>query len=851
MKKPEQHTFNAIDFPSAAQAEPQELFSILESSNNGLSTDKAEERLQSAGRNELRSKELRARDIFFRQFRSAFIYLLIVAAGVAFALGEPIDGGMIVLFVLINSILGFLQEYQSEHSLRLLRQYWRQNVHVLRDGKPVFLDSRELVPGDLISLLAGDKIPADVRFLKTASVTVDESVLTGESVAVEKQAAAMPDRPTKHFEATNIGFSGTSLLTGEAQALVIATGNSSAVGSISKLAVEIERASAFEIGIRNLGTFILKLVVATLVLVFVLNLVLKPDQTSLGEQLLFAIALAVSVIPEALPLVVTLSLSRGAVRLAKQHVVLKRLSSVEDLGSIDVLCTDKTGTITENKLSVAAVAASDRERALFYGLLGSSYIGEQTRLTNNAFDIALWNAVDQSHRDLIPSYRKISEQPFDAIRRRNNVFVEREGRRHLIVRGAIESVLPLCTRFDGDPSSYLSFAASEGSQGRRVFAVATRQFETTEDVSESNLHLLGVISFVDPLKPDTIEAIQSAQRLGVRIIILTGDAPEVARAVAREVGLIQPGDQILTGAEFSSLPNADQHSAAERCSVFARVSPEDKLRILELLEENHTVGFLGEGFNDAPALKTAHVALAVDRASEVAKESADVVLLNPSLMTIISGIEEGRRIFANTVKYIKITLTSNFGNFYAIAVISLLIPYLPMLPIQILFVNLLSDFPMIAIASDAVDSGEVRRPRKYNVREIVLIATILGLVSTFYDFLFFAFFRGQGEMTLQTMWFVGSILTELALIFSLRTRGNFLRAKAPSREVLWICGAAVLITLILPFTAFGQQFIHFARPSFAQLLLTLGIVVAYFITTETVKRMYYRRVANHDTQSTN
>jgi Mg2+-importing ATPase len=839
----------SIDFRKAAAAAPAELFSQLSTSGAGLSASEAARRIAQSGPNELRSKELRARDIFFRQFRSAFIYLLVVAAGIAFTLGEPIDGAMIILFVLINSILGFTQEYQSEHSLRLLRKFWRQNVHVLRDGKPVFLDSRELVPGDIISLLAGDKIPADVRFLDAKATTVDESILTGESITVEKTSDAMSSAPTKHFEAKNIGFSGTALLTGEAKAIVIATGNHSAVGSISKLAVEMERESAFEIGIRNLGTFILKLVVATLVLVFVLNLVLKPHETSFGEQLLFAIALAVSVIPEALPLVVTLSLSRGAVRLAKQHIVVKRLSSIEDLGSIDVLCTDKTGTITENKLSVAAVSAADRERCLFYGLLGSSYIGEQTRLTNNAFDIALWNAVEQSSRDAIPSYIKITEQPFDAIRRRNNVFVERENRRHLIVRGALETILPLCTRFDADPSTYLSFAASEGSQGRRVFAIATRQFENNEAPAETNLHLLGVISFVDPLKPDTIEAIASAQRLGVRIVILTGDAPEVARAVAREVGLIEHGQPVLTGAEFSALPAGDQHATIEQCSVFARVSPEDKYHILELLQESHTVGFLGEGFNDAPALKTAHVALAVDRASEVAKESADVVLLNPGLMTIISGIEEGRRIFANTVKYIKSTLISNFGNFYAIALVSLMIPYLPMLPIQILFVNLLSDFPMIAIAADAVDSGELRRPRKYNIREIALIATVLGLVSTFFDFTFFALFRGQGEASLQTMWFIESILTELALIYSIRTRGSFLKAKRPSRELTWITIAAVLITIALPFTKFGEQFIHFVRPSFGQLGLVLGIVIVYFLTTEFVKRLYYNRVANHDTTS--
>lgn len=829
-----------LNYTDAAIKPASELFGRLQSSANGLTATEAARRLSQNGPNELQSRTMSGWNIFGRQFKSAFIYLLAVAAGLAFILGEPIDGAMIILFVLINSILGFVQEFKSEHSLRLLRRYWRQNVHVLRDGKPIFIDSRELVVGDVVSLQAGDVIPADIRLIKAGNATVDESILTGESLTVEKTDQPVANPPTRYTDAANIGFSNTSLLTGEARGVVIATGNASVVGSISKLAVEIERTSAFETGIKGLGKFILKLVIATLVGVFVMNLWLKHGAISTGEQILFAIALAVSVIPEALPLVVTLSLSGGAVRLAKQHVVVKRLSSIEDLGSIDVLCTDKTGTITENRMHVARVLASDRGRCLFYGLLGSSYIGEQTRQTNNAFDIALWSAVEAPDRATIADYRKLDEQAFDAVRRRNSVLTEHAGRRHLIVRGAIETVLPLCTRFDAPADSYHEFAKAEGCQGRRVIAIATRQLSENEPPLEADLHLLGLVSFVDPLKADTIEAIQTAQRLGVKIKILTGDAPEVAGSVAQEIGLIERVDAILTGDQLTALTSDQQRAAVERFHVFARVSPEDKYHILQLLQTNHTVGFLGEGFNDAPALKTAHVALAVDHASEVAKEASDVVLLNASLMTIITGIEEGRRIFANTIKYIKSTLISNFGNFYAIALVSLLIPYLPMLPIQILFVNLLSDFPMIAIAGDSVDDEETRRPRKYNIREIALIATVLGLVSTVFDFIFFATFQHYGESTLQTLWFVESILTELALIYSIRTRRSCFRAKRPSASLMFISILAVLITVCLPFTHFGQRFVHFIRPTGLQVAIVLGIVAAYFITTEIVKRVYLR-----------
>ena len=555
--------------------------------------------------------------------------------------------------------------------------------------------------------------------------------------------------------------------------------------------------------------------------------------------------MAVSVIPEALPLVITLSLSRGALRLAKQHVVVKRLSSIEDLGSIDVLCTDKTGTITENSLKVMNTRAADSRQCLLQAVLASAYLGEAVRDQNNAFDLALWQAADQALKNEALGYHKLGERPFDPSRRRNSVIVQTNAIRSLIVRGAAESVLPLCPQ--ANIQTELQFAAAEGRRGRRVIAVAGRSVTADEsEPAEQNLELVGQISFVDPLKSDTIEAVRAAQRLGVAIKVLTGDAPEVAGAVAQEVGIVKRAESVLTDNEFNALNAVEQAEAVEKFQVFARLSPEAKHRILKLLQVRHTVGFLGEGFNDAPALKSAHVALAVDRASEVAKDAADVVLIDRGLMTIINGIEEGRRIFANTVKYIKNTLTSNFGNFYAIALVSLIIPFLPMLPIQILFVNLLSDFPMIAVATDSVERAELRRPRRYEIKEIALIATFLGLVSTLFDFTFFAFFQHSGEATLQTLWFIESILTELALIYSIRTHGLFFRGLKPSRPLVGFSIAAVLITVGLPFLSFGQRFFHFIQPNLGQLALVLGIVAVYFVTTEIVKLVYYRMTTDHD-----
>lgn len=357
---------------------------------------------------------------------------------------------------------------------------------------------------------------------------------------------------------------------------------------------------------------------------------------------------------------------------------------------------------------------------------------------------------------------------------------------------------------------------------------------------EKNLTLVGLLSFVDPIKPSAKKAVEQAEKLGVKIKILTGDSQEVAGAVAYQIGLIKKTTDVITGEILDNLPDEEKTLAVEKNSVFARVSPDQKYNIIKLLQENNEVGFLGEGINDAPALKIANVGLVVDSASDIARESTDIILLKKSLEVIIDGIKEGRKVFANTIKYIKATLASNFGNFFAVATASLLIDYLPMLPLQILLLNLLSDFPMIAIATDNVDSQELQKPKSYNLKEIAFLATVLGIVSTVFDFIFFAMFYRIGPAVLQTNWFIGSILTELILLFSIRTKFIFFKAKPPSRILYWLSGLAILVTVILPFTGFGQTVFKFTRPQANQLWLIFGLVICYFIITEIVKHFYYR-----------
>ncbi|OGL98782.1 hypothetical protein A2304_01070 [Candidatus Uhrbacteria bacterium RIFOXYB2_FULL_57_15] len=803
-------------------------------SSDGLEALQAARRLVESGPNEIVRGRVRWHRILLRQFRSPFLYLLIVAALIAWALGETIDALMIAGFVLINAGLGFAQEYHSERAVELLRTFVRAKARVRRAGKETWVESRDLVPGDVVVVETGDMIHADVRFIGENDLALDESVLTGESAPVKKQASALSFEATEPYQAINVGFAGTTVVSGHGVGVVIATGVRSQIGELARMTRDTDGKSNFEKNVGSFSAFILRIILITLAAVFVANLVIKGDHANVPDLLIFSIALAVSVIPEALPLVMTTTLSRGALRLAKEKVVVKRLSAIEDLGSIEVLCTDKTGTLTENKLEVADVFGHRHESVLFDAAAGSSFLGERRAGPNNAFDIAIWDRLAESDRRRVQSAERSHEIPFDPAKRWNSVVVD--GR--LVVRGSPDELAALC---DDDCGGMREWSAEQGKKGRRVLAVAARTAQDGDWHAEDGpLAMVGAISFVDPLKKTAAQAIAHAKRLGVAVKILTGDSREVAAAVSREVGLISSNMEVMTGEEWEALPEADRATQAESHSVFARVSPRQKYLIIQTLQETGEVGFLGEGINDAPALKIASVGIVVSGASDIAREAADIVLLQQSLDVIIRGIREGRSVFANTVKYVKATLASNFGNFLAVATATLLVDYLPMLPVQILLLNLLSDFPMIAIATDAVDADELRRPRVYDLRDIVYSATVLGVVSTVFDFIFFGLFSRISPEVLHTNWFIGSILTELVLIFSIRTRLPFWRAVHPARPLFWLSAVAAVATIWIPFTAFGERVFRFISPSSVDVWLILGIVVVYFVVTEMVKLASYR-----------
>jgi len=784
-------------------------------------------------------------DILKRQFKSAFIYLLIVASIIAFVLKNNFDGYMILLFVFINTTLGFYQEYKSERALKYLKKFVPNKVKVLRAGNIQYIPSTEIVPGDIVSLEVGDIVPADIRLFKDDNFFIDESSLTGESVPVQKNSQPMPTKETQLYKAKNIAFMGTTVSEGNAVGIVIFTGKSTEIGKIAKLTVQTSGSSGFEKHINKFSKFILILTSITLVVVFLANLFIKGSAVSIPSLALFSIALAVGVIPEALPLVTTFSLTQGALKLAKKKVIAKRLSAIEDLGSIEILCSDKTGTLTKNSLSVADVFSKNEDDLLYYSALASDF-STMKRTANNSFDTAIFERIGKMELNKAKKVKRLSENPFNPVRRRNSVLVDVDSERLIIVRGAQENVLPYVkniSKEEGD--EIISWVLEQGKLGRRVIAIAVRDFEGDDyDVidEENDLKLIGLISFSDPIKSSTKIAVEKAKRLGVKIKIITGDSVEVAGAVAYDVGIAQTPRDVVSGFDLEKMSYKEKIHAIENGVVFARVSPEQKYQIIEILQKKFTVGYLGDGINDAPALKLANVAIVVDHASDVAREAADIILFQQDLKVIIDGIEQGRKTFVNTSKYIKATLSANFGNFYAVAFASLLVDYLPMLPIQILLVNLLSDFPMIAIATDNVDDVEIKKPCSYNNSEIVIMATFLGIVSTVFDLLIFALFFRSSPETLRTGWFIESILTELVLLYSIRTKLPIFKAKSkPSKTILILTSVAALSTVLVTFIPFGAKAFGFVVPNLNNLLIIAVVIAGYFISTEIVKVFYYKR----------
>lgn len=833
-----------MNFSEYTNKNTEEVLGALESRVSGLSKKEISQRQEKFGFNEIKSKGVSAFNVLRRQLRSPFTYLLFAAALIAFFIGEKIDFFVITAAVLINVVLGFFQEYKAERAIYFLRKYISQNVKVLRQSKEELVDRKNLVCGDIVLLEAGDRVPADLRLLKAENFLADESALSGESVPVAKSADVLPLKTSEVFKAKNILFAGTMVVSGKAEGVVINIGKNTAFGEIAgMIAGNGHKESSYEKSIIYFCRLILRIVVVTILLLFAANILIKGVSNFL-EFLLFCVALIVSILPEALPAVVTFSLSRGSLGLAKRHVVVRRLSAIEDLGNIEILCTDKTGTLTENKLLLQKIVSSDKRKCLLYGLL-SSNVNDRKQSILNPFDLALF---DKSPGDFWKEYKKyeiVYELPFDSYRMRSGFIVKsKKGEKYLIVKGAPEVLLSLCSKTSDRSSKKEIFedTAKEGQEGKRVLAIAYKKIsrEVISKDDEKGLTFLGYFVFEDPLKRSTQEALNLAKKLGVKVKIITGDSKEVAAYVARQVKLIKGAEEVISAEELEKMLPEEFEDACLEKQVFARISPEMKFKIVKALQKKHEVGFLGEAINDAPALKIANVAIVVQSASDVSREVSDVVLLKKDLRVIVEAIQSGRNIYSNINKYIKCTLASNFGNFYSVAVISLFIKFLPMLPAQILLANLLTDFPLISIASDTVDTEELKKPKTFQLSSVLSLVMVLALISTIADFVFFAIFKNREPALIQTLWFIESVLSELVLIYLIRTMHPFWKAKKPGFPLVLLSVLAGVFVILAPFFAFGQRLFHFTAPPIGSILIVFLLIIAYAALSEAVKLLYFK-----------
>lgn len=788
----------------------------------GLTEEEARRRLKEFGPNALPAPRHTFLRLVARQYKGVFNLLLLAAAGLTFALGEPVDASFILFFVFLGTGLNIYQEHKANAAADKLKSYLQSTITVIRDGRRQEVLTSALVPGDVMSLESGDIVPADALILQEWSLQADETTFTGESIPVGKQA--WPGEGEPQGEEHRL-YQGVIIVSGNALAQVTETGSRSKLAGIARTASEVQTESELIKGVDRISRFILKATLLTLLFVILANLLIEGKGSDLPSLLIFAIALAVSVIPEALPLVLTFALSNAALQFAGKKVVVKRLTSVQDLGGVNLLCTDKTGTITENHLRYAGAYQMPQSpyHPLVLARLAATGLTERIP---EPFDKAADESLTVEQRQEVEEYTLLQEEAFDPALRSNGVVVRHKGGRQLHVRrGSPEYFASLGLNLSPEASRWME---EEEARGHRILGVGADD--------GPGMALCGFVSFVDQLKETARETVAMAEGLKVAITIITGDALPVAEAVGREAGLVVSSHEVRAAADFLALPRAEQRKEAAAIRVFARTTPEQKLEIIRLLKEQFTVGYLGEGINDAPALKAAHVSMVVQSASDVSRETADIILLENDLRVIVEGIRLGRESHANTLKYIRTTLISNFGNFYAVAMGSLLISFLPMLPKQLLLLNLLSDFPMMAIAFDRVAAEEVQEPQAYDFRALYITFITLGLVSTVFDFICFAVFYQISPQVLQTNWFIASVLTELLLIWSIRSMGPMTKAGWPAPLIVILTALAIGLTIALPLIPAAAAFFEFSPPTPLHLLLIAGLAMGYLLMTELVKR---------------
>ncbi len=813
---------------------------------SGLTSSEAEQRLVQYGDNSIENKKKNsAFMLFLSQFKNPIIIILIIATSISAATGELIDALIILAIVIGSAVLSFFQEYSASNAIEQLRAKVQAETTVLRDGKLMNLPSVKVVPGDIIKLSAGSLVPADGLILESLNFFVNQSILTGESLPSEKESTVV-DEDASTEERVNCVFMGTNVQSGSATVLVIETGINTGFGEIAKKLSTKPPETEFEKGIRQFGYLLTKIMLLLTFSVFVINIIFKRPVI---DSLLFSVALAVGITPQLLPAIISITLSKGSRSMAKAGVIVRRLTAIENFGSMDVLCTDKTGTLTEGAIRIDG--AADFEGKLSDDIFRLAYI-------NASLQTGMANSLDKTIIDSkqidISDVKKQGEISFDFNRERMSVIVEDNDELKMIVKGAFSNVLDICshvqTKETQKPMDEHILAgiqkcyADWSNEGVRVLGVAQKIVHLKEKYlveDEQDMVFMGFLLLFDHPKADVEETIKDLENKGVSLRVITGDNHLVATHTANSVGLKVEG--VLTGAELMKLSEDELLGKIETTNIFAEVDPNQKERIiLALKKKGHVVGYMGDGINDVPALHAADVSISVDNAVDVAKESADFVLMENSLKVLSHGIQLGRTTFANTLKYILVTTSANFGNMFSMAGASIFLPFLPLLPKQILMINFLTDFPAINIAGDSVDLDILEKPRRWDIGFIKKFMITFGLISSVFDYLTFAVlfigFKAQHE-TFQSGWLIFSILTELVILLVMRTQKPFFKSK-PAPMLLYSATIIGIITLIMPYIKPINTILSIEPIRPLMLISLIGLLALYIIVTEIAKYYFYR-----------
>lgn len=827
------------------------LLQQFQTGEGGLSTAEALHRQQTQGANSVADMDDESTlMLFLRQLASPLVLILLFGALVSLWLHEIIETVIILAVLLSSATLGFFQEYRAAHAVAALRQRLALTTKVYRDGSLQTLPATALVPGDIIMLSAGNLVPADGIVRAASDFLVTETTLTGEAYPVEKRPGETPATaplPERH----NMVFLGSSVRSGMATVVITGTGRQTLMGEMAHRLRRQAPESDFARGLRHFGGLLMKVMLLTLLFVIVINQLL--DRPVI-ESLLFAVALAVGLSPELLPAIVSVTISHGARRMSEQGVLVRRLEAIENMGSMNILCTDKTGTLTEGTIRLHAATDCGGQPSTHVQVLAYLNAFFETGI-DNPLDKALIEAGERTGM-AAPDARKIDEIPYDFMRRRLTIVVDDNhlsGQHLMVTKGAFSNVLDICRSWrDGDASRpleeaqrvcFAAFLEAQGQNGFRVLALSSRRLPIKADYTlpdEQDMTLEGFLLFLDPPRSDAADTITSLSKLGIQVRVLTGDNQHVARHVASAVGL--ETSSVLTGADIAAMTDEMLQQRAGTTTLFAEIDPQQKERIVRTLQRaGHAVGYLGDGINDAPALHAADVGISVDTAVDVARETADIVLLRPDLEVLRQGVIIGRQAFANTLKYIKVTISANFGNMMSMVLAMPFLPFLPLLAKQILLNNFLSDLPALAMATDRVDASHTDKAQRWNLHEVTHFMVVFGLVSSLFDLVTFALLMqvaSGNEALFRTTWFTISLLTELAVIFILRTQQPAWSSR-PSRSLFAITLLTMAFTLVLPWLTPIASLFGFIPLPLWLLGTALGIVASYCLTTEWVKRRLF------------